>query len=465
MLKSIINLCKFNSNNSGSSIIKRCYSCTTTTATSSSTSISSSSSSDAIETKLSKTIIYPKQSSFSLINKKPEICVGLSGGVDSAVTAYLLKKQGFKVQCVYIKSWDEKDELGYCTGEKDYSDAQDVANRLQLPIYHADFVKEYWNRVFNSFLEEYSQGYTPNPDVFCNREIKFNVFYEYAKSIGADMIATGHYSRLQYDDELESARLLRGVDPNKDQSYFLCMTEGRQLYRSLFPIGDYVKTDIKALANQLGYTNITAKTSSRGICFVGKRPLDEFLGTYINLQPGAFLNPLDQQVGQHKGAICYTIGQKANISGLEERYIVYKIDKDNNCVFVCPESLSKKYLMSQSLQVHRINWINGIPERLLTAGVPMKIRCQVRYRSSLVNGEISLEHLAENPQESVYSVQLEQPERAVAPGQILCIYEPESDVCLGGASVGLVRTLTDVIGPLSSSQSNISFPLFDKNYY
>ncbi|GAM19735.1 hypothetical protein SAMD00019534_029100, partial [Acytostelium subglobosum LB1] len=409
---------------------------------------------------LNAPITYPPLVNQALINaveKRPEVCVGLSGGVDSAITAYMLKKKGFKVTCVFIKSWDEKDELGYCSGEKDFADAQDIAKRLDLPLHHADFVKEYWNRVFKSFLEEYNKGYTPNPDVFCNREIKFDVFYDYARSMGIDMIATGHYARLNYLDGQHTgqAQLLRGVDPSKDQSYFLCMTEGFKLNRSLFPLGNCLKSDAVALANELGYHNLTTKRSSRGICFIGKRPLDEFLGAYIDLKPGFFVDHNGDRISKHKGAICYTIGQKANISSLGERYFIYKVDPVKNQVHVCPESRLNVYLYSNTVKIHRVNWITGVPPQLLTEGGRMRIRCQVRYRADMIGAEI-ITQAGVDGDGPVYTVKLDQPERGVAPGQILCMFKENSEVCLGGGAVGLVVTTTDVLGPLAHTTD--SFP-------
>eukprot|EP01133_Synstelium_polycarpum_P019513 gene19513-23376_t len=265
-----------------------------------------------------KKIDYPVAA--KLLPTKPTVCVGLSGGVDSLVAAYLLKQQGFNVKCAYIKSWDEKDELGYCSGERDYQDAIQIAKRLDLPLHHADFVKEYWNRVFEGFLADYRAGYTPNPDVFCNREIKFDVFTTFAESIGADYIATGHYSQLDYNQD-GSVRLRQGADHTKDQSYFLCMTEGHKLARAIFPIGPHIKHDVVALANQLKYDMVTQKKSSRGICFIGKRPLPDFLQQYIPMEPGYFVDPMGVPLGKHRGAICYTIGQKANIASQIERVL------------------------------------------------------------------------------------------------------------------------------------------------
>ncbi|EGG13268.1 tRNA (5-methylaminomethyl-2-thiouridylate)-methyltransferase [Cavenderia fasciculata] len=412
-------------------------------------------------------IKYP--SHYAIENRKPTICVGLSGGVDSAIVSYLLGKQDFKVKCVYIKSWDEKDELGYCSGERDYKDACDIAQSLGVTLFHRDFTKEYWNRVFHSFLKDYQQGYTPNPDVFCNREIKFDVFTEHAKQLGADMIATGHYATIlhnqqqpqhqhQQQQQNNNIILKRGKDRNKDQSYFLCMTEGHKLAEAIFPLGEYLKNDVIAMANKIGFNNITSKRSSRGICFVGKRPLPEFLEQYIPLVRGAFVDDKGSIIGEHKGAVCYTIGQKANISGRQERYFIYKVDVINNQVHVCPESVSDQYLLSNACVISHLNWINGTP-LALQSGLPIRAMCQIRYRADLT--ECLIEPINHNQQHSLQQQQQQQQqqsqqqqyrvtfvgkqERAATPGQIVCIYELESDICLGGGVVQHVETINGTI--------------------
>ena len=250
------------------------------------------------------------------------VVLGLSGGVDSAVAAYLLKKQGYEVICVFMRNWDSSlnnDILGnptndddVCPQEKDYQDAQAVATHLGLEIRRVDFIKEYWDQVFTYFLEEYAKGRTPNPDILCNKHIKFKAFLDYAKSIDADYIATGHYARVVHTEGEESV-MLRGVDNNKDQTYFLCQLNQNQLNNSLFPIGELTKPEVRRIAEELDLP-VAHKKDSTGICFIGERDFREFLKNYIPAKSGKMVDIVSKKViGDHQGIMYYTIGQRKGL--------------------------------------------------------------------------------------------------------------------------------------------------------
>ena len=241
---------------------------------------------------------------------KKRVVLGMSGGVDSSVAAILLKEQGYEVIGVFMKNWDETDENGVCPADEDYKDVIAVAEQLDVPYYSVNFVKEYWDRVFTYFLDEYRAGRTPNPDVMCNKEIKFKAFLDYAVKIGAHYIATGHYARIERDSG--KVRLLRGLDDNKDQTYFLCQLSQEQLDKVIFPIGEYNKKDIRAIAEK--YNIKTAKKKdSTGICFIGERDFAEFLNRYLPAKPGKIVTADGENLGNHVGLMHYTIGQRKGI--------------------------------------------------------------------------------------------------------------------------------------------------------
>eukprot|EP01132_Coremiostelium_polycephalum_P004790 gene4790-5975_t len=383
----------------------------------------------------------------NLLPNKPHVCIGLSGGVDSCVGADLLKRQGFKVTGVYIKSWDEKEETGYCNGEQDYKDAKSVADSLGIEFHQVDLVKDYWNRVFVNFLDQYRKGFTPNPDVFCNREIKFDAFVDFTKEVvGTDMIATGHYAKLEYnkDDENGIPKLMIPKDKDKDQTYFLSMTQGEKFKRVIFPLSDILKQDVRS-HTELYFNEISKKTSSRGICFIGKRPLPEFLSQYIDIKEGYYLDVTSsyQFEQKHKGAICYTKGQKANLHSLPEKYFVVATDIKNNIVFVCPQSKVSQYLTTTSMTVNKFNWINGIPEDLAN-GKPMEFRARVLHRGDLHKCTVTKKNQAEldNIVDQTFTVEFHEPiTQSGAPGQICCLYDSITDVCYGGSVITDVHTL------------------------
>jgi tRNA-specific 2-thiouridylase len=245
-----------------------------------------------------------------MLAKQQRVIVGLSGGVDSAVAACLLVEQGYPVEGLFMQNWDDEEEASHCTSARDFQDARQVTEELQIPLHRVNFAAEYQDRVFRYFLDEYAAGRTPNPDVLCNTEIKFKAFLEYAERLGAARIATGHYARLAHDGG--AARLLKAADAGKDQTYFLHAVRGDALARCLFPLGDMQKSDVRALAVEAGFDNY-AKKDSTGICFIGERNFREFLGRYLSAQPGEMRTPQGELVGQHQGLMYYTLGQRQGL--------------------------------------------------------------------------------------------------------------------------------------------------------
>ena len=235
------------------------------------------------------------------------IVVGMSGGVDSSVAALLLKEQGYDVVGVFMKNWEEEDENGVCTAENDWADVREVCEIIGIPYYSVNFAKEYWDRVFSYFLKEYRAGRTPNPDVLCNREIKFRAFLDFAMTLGAGRIATGHFVRT--DGE---GRLLKGIDPGKDQSYFLYMVHAAQLKKSVFPVGGMTKAEVREIAAARGLP-VSAKKDSTGVCFIGERNFKKFLAEYLPAQPGDMVSPEGEVVGRHDGLMYYTLGQRRGL--------------------------------------------------------------------------------------------------------------------------------------------------------
>ncbi|KAK5579069.1 hypothetical protein RB653_008748 [Dictyostelium firmibasis] len=378
-----------------------------------------------------------------LLPTKPKVCIGMSGGVDSTITAKLLKLQGFDVTGVFIKSWDEVEDTGRCQGERDWKDALEASEFLDIPMFKADFVKDYWNRVFIDFLKGYENGLTPNPDVWCNREIKFDLFFDFAKeNFGVDYIATGHYSNLYYgegENNSDNLQLHRAVDKNKDQTFFLCMTKGERLKQALFPIGGFTKEKIVSFAKTIpDFSKITSKKSSRGICFIGKRPLPDFLSQYIPLKPGEFFDISTNQFiknRQHKGAICYTIGQKPHIDSLSEKYFVVRSDIKSNIVYVCPESQFDNYSKHYNFKVYSFNWINEIPIEIKSEQ-GFKARGICRHRGEVVDLTIKDTGKISSVDGSIlYSINLDQPLRSVVSGQILCLFDRITDRCYGGGVI------------------------------
>jgi tRNA-uridine 2-sulfurtransferase len=351
------------------------------------------------------------------------VIVGMSGGVDSSVSAALLLEQGYQVEGLFMKNWDEDDGTEYCTAREDLADAQAVSDRLGIKLHTANFAAEYWDNVFEHFLEEYKAGRTPNPDILCNREIKFKAFLDYALMLGADLIATGHYTRRAERDG--QTLLLRGLDANKDQSYFLHAVGGEQLARTLFPVGELEKPEVRRIAEK--YQLATArKKDSTGICFIGERRFTDFLKQYLPAQPGEIETTDGQVIGRHHGLMYHTIGQRQGlgIGGLQgasdDPWYVLRKDLERN-VLVVGQGNEHPWLFSSALACSNIYWVNP-----LDITEPMRLTAKVRYRQP--DQACTLERTANG-----YRIRFDEPQRAVTPGQSIVLYQ--DDVCLGGGVI------------------------------
>lgn len=346
----------------------------------------------------------------------------MSGGVDSSVTALILQQQGYQVEGLFMKNWDEDDGTEYCTAKDDLADAQRVCDRIGVKLHTANFAAEYWDNVFEHFLAEYKAGRTPNPDILCNREIKFKVFIEYAEMLGGELIATGHYVRRA--DHNGHSQLLKGLDPNKDQSYFLHAVGEAEFARSLFPLGEMEKPEVRRIAQEHGLAT-HAKKDSTGICFIGERRFKDFLQQYLPAQPGRIQTPEGQVIGEHSGLMYYTIGQRQGlgIGGVpgapEAPWFVAQKDLENN-VLVAVQG-DHPLLYSNSLEASQSHWINGAPTE-------SRFRChaKTRYRQADQACEVVVDG-------DRLSVNFDHPQRAVTPGQSVVFYQ--DDVCLGGAVI------------------------------
>ena len=354
-----------------------------------------------------------------------KVIVGMSGGVDSSVSALLLMQQGYEVEGLFMKNWDEDDGTEYCTAKEDLADAEAVCAKLGIKLHTANFAAEYWDNVFEHFLAEYKAGRTPNPDILCNREIKFKVFLEYAEMLGADKIATGHYVRQGVREG--RPRLLKGLDGNKDQSYFLHAVPEAAIARTLFPVGELEKPAVRALAEQHGL--ITAKKKdSTGICFIGERRFRDFLQQYLPAQPGTIETPDGDVIGKHMGLMYYTLGQRQGlgIGGLanysEDPWYVAAKDLDRN-VLIAVQGKHDQLLYSDILVTEAMDWVAGEPP--VQQG---RFTAKTRYRQS----DCSCEMRA-LPDGGV-EVTFDDPQWAVTPGQSLVLYD--GDICLGG---GVIR--------------------------
>jgi tRNA-uridine 2-sulfurtransferase len=350
------------------------------------------------------------------------VIVGMSGGVDSSVAAWLLQQQGYDVQGLFMSNWDE-DEDGYCTAAEDFQDARSVCEQLRIPLHKVSFAGQYRERVFAYFLEEYRAGRTPNPDVLCNREIKFGVCFDYARRLGAEWVATGHYARVEHG---ASPKLLRGVDVGKDQSYFLHAMPSQALARTLFPIGDLQKSDVRRMARELALP-VFDKKDSTGICFIGERPFAEFLARYLPAQPGSIETAEGRKLGGHRGLMYYTLGQRQGlrIGGLsdmsEEAW--YVVDKDlQRNVLVVAQGHDHPSLFSSRVTASQLTWVAGQAPAQQFQGT-----AKVRYRQPDQDCEVSV--LASGH----CSVEFAAPQRAVTPGQYVVFYR--GDECLGGGVI------------------------------
>ncbi len=354
-----------------------------------------------------------------------KVIVGMSGGVDSSVSALLLLEQGFQVEGLFMKNWDEDDGTEYCTAKADLADAEAVCEKLGIRLHTANFAAEYWDNVFEHFLAEYQAGRTPNPDILCNREIKFKVFLEYAEMLGAEKIATGHYVRQGVRHG--RPRLLKGLDPNKDQSYFLHAVPEAAIARTLFPVGELEKPEVRAIAER--HDLVTArKKDSTGICFIGERRFRDFLKQYLPAQPGVIETPEGEIIGEHMGLMYYTLGQRQGlgIGGLanhpEEPWYVAAKDLERN-VLVAVQGKHHPLLYSDSLATEAMDWVAGEP-----AAEEARLTAKTRYRQSDVPCQMWTR--ADGGVEILF----DDPQRAVTPGQSLVLYD--GAICLGG---GVIR--------------------------
>ena len=363
------------------------------------------------------------------MNKPQKVIVGMSGGVDSSVAALLLRDQGYDVEGLFMKNWEEDDGTEYCTAIADYEDAQAVADRLGIKLHGANFAAEYWDNVFEHFLSEYKAGRTPNPDILCNREIKFRAFLDYALELGADAIATGHYARREVRDG--RACLLKGLDGNKDQSYFLHAVSHRELEKTLFPVGELPKDEVRRIAEEAGLRTHNKKDST-GICFIGERRFKDFLQQYLPAQPGVIETASGEVLGEHQGLMYHTIGQRQGlgIGGLaahgESPWYVAGKDLERNVLLVV-QGNDNPALFADSLYASELFWIRGEAPAL-----PLRCTAKVRYRQP--DQWCTVESTADG-----FTVIFDEPQRAVTPGQSLVLYD--GDVCLGG---GVIESAGDV---------------------
>jgi len=371
---------------------------------------------------------------------KQRVVVGLSGGVDSAVTAHLLKQQGHEVIGIFMKNWEDddrpagsdSDDPGYCTSNIDFVDAAAVADVLGIEIEHVNFAAEYKDRVFAEFLREYQAGRTPNPDILCNAEIKFKAFLDHAMRLGAEKIATGHYARVRQASHAGLYELLKGLDPSKDQSYFLHRLNQAQLSKTLFPIGELLKTQVRQIAQDIGLPNAKKKDST-GICFIGERPFREFLNRYIAKEPGPIRDAKGRKLGEHQGLSFYTLGQRQGlgIGGIKAKgaqkggsdhapWFVARKDMQTNTLWIV-QGHDHPWLQSSSLQAQDASWTAG------TAPTTANVAAKTRYRQSDAPARV------QDASMQGFALHFAQPQWAVTPGQSAVLYD--GDVCLGGGVI------------------------------
>jgi len=373
---------------------------------------------------------------------RQRIVVGLSGGVDSAVTAHLLKQQGFEVIGIFMKNWEDDDDSEYCSSNIDFVDAAAVADVIGIEIEHVNFAAEYKDRVFAEFLREYQAGRTPNPDILCNAEIKFKAFLDHAMRLGAEKIATGHYARVRLNPATGRHELLKGLDPGKDQSYFLHRLNQAQLSKTLFPVGELHKTEVRRIAAEIGLPNAKKKDST-GICFIGERPFRDFLNRYISKEPGPIKDEHGRTIGQHVGLSFYTLGQRQGLgigglkakgaalkaiqaqglrgAGEHEPWFVARKDLEHNTLWVV-QGHDHPWLLSRALEAGDASWCAGVPP------APGAYAAKTRYRQVDAPCRLDLDP------SGAFSLQFDQPQWAVTPGQSAVLYDGE--VCLGGGVIG-----------------------------
>ncbi|GAA0334406.1 tRNA 2-thiouridine(34) synthase MnmA [Bacillus carboniphilus] len=362
------------------------------------------------------------------------VVVGMSGGVDSSVTALLLKEQGYDVVGIFMKNWDDTDENGVCTATEDYNDVIRVCNQIGIPYYAVNFEKQYWNKVFTYFLDEYKAGRTPNPDVMCNKEIKFKAFLEHALQLGADYVATGHYARVARENG--EVKLLRGVDNNKDQTYFLNQLSQEQLQKVMFPIGELEKKEVREKAKEADLATATKKDST-GICFIGERDFKEFLSQYLPAQPGDMRTLSGEKVGKHDGLMYYTIGQRhgLGIGGAGEPWFVVGKNVETNTLYV-GQSFENDSLYSDSIIATDVNWIP-------VGDMPETFECTAKFRYRQPDHPVTVQKLDDGSVKVIFHG----PVRAVTPGQSVVFYRDEE--CLGGGTIDQIfkdNKILDYVG-------------------
>ena len=341
-----------------------------------------------------------------------KVVVGMSGGVDSSVSALLLKEQGYEVIGLFMKNWEETDPNGRCLASQEFEDATLVCNQIGIPCYSVNFAKEYQDAVFSQFLAECKLGLTPNPDILCNREIKFKVLLDKAIDLGADFLATGHYCRT------DGKKLLKGIDPDKDQSYFLHAINPLALQKALFPIGHLHKQEVRAMARKANLST-SEKKDSTGICFIGERNFKPFLSQFLGFQKGPLLTLDGKQVGTHDGTAYFTLGQRRGIGlgGEGEAWFVVKKDPEKNIVYV-ERGSDHPALYCNDLQARDLTWLSGTP--------PKRCHAKIRYRQKDTPCEVAI-------QEDRLLVRFDEPQRAATPGQSIVLYD--GDICLGGGVI------------------------------
>ena len=363
---------------------------------------------------------------------KQKVIIGMSGGVDSSVSAALLQQQGHDVAGMFMKNWEEDDTSEVCTADEDVKDAQSDADRLGLTLHRRNFSSEYWDHVFEEFLSEYKKGRTPNPDILCNREIKFKTFLDHSDDLGYEMMATGHYVRK--DEKDGEFFLLKGLDNNKDQSYFLYAINQYQLSRSLFPVGELDKPEVRKIAETLKLSTFDKKDST-GICFIGEKRFQDFLSQYLKPNPGKIVTPDGQVIGKHSGLMYYTIGQRQGlgIGGVknalsEPWFVIAKNHKKNQ--LIAGQSTHNHLIMDDALVATQVTWISGKSPEL-----PFDCQAKIRYRQA--DQTCTITRINE---EGHISVEFDQDQRAITPGQSIVFYDGET--CLGGAIIEDSNRLT-----------------------
>ncbi|HEY4532503.1 MAG TPA: tRNA 2-thiouridine(34) synthase MnmA [Kurthia sp.] len=351
---------------------------------------------------------------------KTRVVVGMSGGVDSSVTAHVLKEQGYEVIGIFMKNWDDTDENGFCTATEDYEDVIKVCNQIGIPYYAVNFEKQYWDKVFSYFLEEYKAGRTPNPDVMCNKEIKFKAFLEHALRLGADYVATGHYARIEETED--GVKMLRGVDNNKDQTYFLNQLSQEQLSHVMFPIGDIEKPRVRQIAEEAGLATAKKKDST-GICFIGERNFKEFLSQYLPAQPGNMETFDGRVMGKHDGLMYYTLGQRhgLGIGGDGEPWFAIGKDLKRNVLYV-GQGFHHDKLYSTSLTAVKTSFTTN-------REMPTKFNCTAKFRYRQTDVPVEVEIL----EDGRWNVTFSEATRAITPGQSVVLYD--GDECLGGGTI------------------------------